>query len=546
MARMLPYKRFIAPYELTRYSTGSYHLEEMMSDPYSWTSVMSRKTRNVTKVNNKNQWLDQFLRTGNGIAHNIFQLLDVITLAELRCTSRIFDKFVLRYCQTNPVHGTERGIYDVAHFLFLFPHVNEISLPNGKMNTDLLTPNMFVGRKLHTLRLRNCNFTDMKINPESFRGLDMVSFYNCTIPDETPERNFFSCMESVRLLSLECVTGLITGANCFRYLPNLKSLNIGCKVNRTLTDDCWEVIANTCPLVELFAGCSEEITDVAIECVTRNGLLQRLDVNRCMSPLFTRASQPFLKRVPELCTEGCMLDITLENCDVCGRSRRIDMIAHHLEHECNMQCQLCQETIMITHEQPHLMYKCNNNYIQCEDCGCMYLGRKRMRHRRLCAMKLITCDLCPDNEPFHKKDYKKHLAKHGNYNKHCTVLTQKIKALRTDTQAVRRDINQLMADAAEEEFVLYEEAYPEKHREFIYQMRATVAKHAKNEHKKLLVEYNLQKQYMFMQKYLRTRIERNLQSARDEREDEEEEEANNRYWDDYDEYERRPRWSDYD
>jgi hypothetical protein len=327
------------------------------------------------------------------------------------------------------------------------------------------------------------------------------------------------------------------------------SLNISRKCDNTLTDDCWEVIAATCPLVELFAYRSEEITDVAIECVTRNGLLQRLDVGNCMSIWFTRASQPFLKRVPDLNMDGCIYDITHENCDVCGRSRRIDMIAHHLEHECNMQCQLCQETIMITHEQPHLMYKCNQNYLECEDCGCMYLVKKKIRHHRLCAMKLITCDLCPDNEPFHKKDYKKHLAKHGNYNKHCTVLTQKIKALRTDTQMVRRDINQLMADAAEEEFVLYEEAYPEKHRQFIQQMRETVAKHAKNEHKQLLVEYNLQKQYMFMQKYLRTRIERNLQSARDEREDEEEEEENRRYWADYDEYERRRRrtnWRDYD
>jgi hypothetical protein len=325
------------------------------------------------------------------------------------------------------------------------------------------------------------------------------------------------------------------------------SLNIGRKVDMTLTDDCWETIAATCPLVELFAGRSEEITDVAIECVTRNGLLQRLDVNRCMSPLFTRASQPFLKRVPELCTEGCMLDITLENCDVCGRSRRIDTIAHHLEYECDMQCHHCQETIMITHEEKHLLYKCNKNYIQCEDCGCMYLERKHSRHIRLCAMKLITCDLCDDKTPYYKKDYKVHLAKHGNYNKHSTVLTQKIKALRTDTQTVRRDINQLMADAAEEKFVLYEEAYPEKHREFVQQMRAIVAKHANNEHKKLLVEYNLQKQYMFMQKYLRTCIERNLQSARDEREDEEEEEENRRYWDDCDDCdERRSRWSDYD
>jgi hypothetical protein len=542
MDRMLSSKRFIAPYELTRYSTGSYHLEETMSDPYQWTSVMSQKTRNMMAINNKNQWLDQFLRTGNGLANNIFSFLDVIDIVTLRCTSRILDKFVLRYCQNNVVHGTERGVNDVAHFLFLFPQVTEISLPNFRMNQDLLTPNIFMSCKnLHTLKLRNCNFTDLRLNPESFRGLDMVSFYNCTIPEETADWNMFRCMESVRFLSLDSVTGHITGANCFKYLSNLMSLSISRKIDMTLTDDCWETIANTCPLVELFAKNSDEITDVAIRCVTRSGLLQRLDIRNCMSPLLTRECQPFLKRVPDLNMYGCMYHITNENCPECGRPRRIDKIADHLEHECDMQCPHCQETVMITHMERHLLYKCRNNYTECEDCGCNYLVMKRSHHRRLCIMRLITCDLCDDTTPYYKKDHKAHLAK--NHARHCDTLTQKVKVLRSDIKTVLRDINMLISDAKEDAIVPYAEAYPAKQRNFFQALLLIVAKHHNNEVKQLTVERNLLRQFLIMRKHQRMLIEREIQDIMQEREDEEEQ-ANSRYWDDYDEYTRRSRWAD--
>lgn len=546
MALMPNNYRFISPYTLKRYSTAAYHYEETMSDPYEWTNVMSRKTLDTMKKNDKNRWLDQFLRTGNGLAGNVFSFLDVMTLVQLRHTSRILDKFVLRYCQNNMTHGTNKGINDVAHFMFLFPNVTEISLPQFKLNTGLLTPDIFMESKhLHTLMLHNCNFTDLHLNPRSFRGIVTVSLYNCFIPDETPDWNLFSCMDSVETLSLQYTTGHITGANCFIYLPSLTNLNISYKGDDTLTDNCWEIIANTCPLVQLFAGHSYEITDVAIECVTRSGLLQKLDINSCMSHLLTPECHPFLKRVPELDMNDCIYSMIHENCPECHRTRRIDRIDHHLEHECNMQCTLCQETVMITHQVIHLMYKCNENYIECKDCGCSYLQRKEIRHRRLCNMRLITCDLCDDKTPYHKKDYKAHLAKHLNHSRHCDTLTQKIKVLHSNITTIGRAISDLITDANDDGIFLHDDAYPSKHHAFVKELEITVSKHVNHELKQLMVKHNLLRQFLFMRKYYRTQIERSIAEIQQQREDEHEE-ANSHYWDDYDEYYRRSHWSDYD
>jgi hypothetical protein len=110
--------------------------------------------------------------------------------------------------------------------------------------------------------------------------------------------------------------------------------------------------------------------------------------------------------------------------------------------------------------------------------------------------------------------------------------------------SVHHDINNLMSDAQEENIFLHEEATPLKHHDFVQELRLTVANHRDDELKQLLVEFNLLTQFLFMRKYYRTQIERSIERERQEREDEEEE-ANNRYWDDYDEF-RRSRWSDYD
>jgi hypothetical protein len=153
-------------------------------------------------------------------------------------------------------------------------------------------------------------------------------------------------------------------------------------------------------------------------------------------------------------------------------------------------------------------------------------------------MKLITCTVCDDKTPYRKKDYKAHLAKHVNYASHCDALVQKIKAVRADIQTTERDISQLLIDAEEEELVIYEEVLPAKHRDFKQYMLYTVAKHVRNAHKQLQVEYNLLRQLFSMRKQHRTNIERIIEAVRDEREREEEEEANR--WDD------EPHWRDFD
>jgi len=159
-------------------------------------------------------------------------------------------------------------------------------------------------------------------------------------------------------------------------------------------------------------------------------------------------------------------------------------------------------------------------------------------------MKLITCSVCDDKTPYRKKDYKAHLAKHGNYNKHCNVLSQKIKTVRVDIQTINRDINQLLIDASEEDLVIHEDAFPVEHQDFSQYMLYTVAKHVRNEHNQLQVDYNLLRQFFFMRQYHRTKIERNIEDVRYERE-REEEEANSRYWNDPDE-DRLNRWRDRD
>jgi len=175
----------------------------------------------------------------------------------------------------------------------------------------------------------------------------------------------------------------------------------------------------------------------------------------------------------------------------------------------------------------------------------MYLVRKKIRHRRLCAMKLITCKLCDDKTPYYKKDFKFHLAKRTNYNKHCNTLTQQIKELHSDITTIGRDISDLVTDANEDGIFLHDEAYPSKHHVLMEELKITVSKHVNRELKQLTVKHNLLRQFLFMRKHHHTLIEREIAQIRQDRDDEEEE-ANSRYWDDYDEYYRRPRWSDYD
>jgi hypothetical protein len=483
------------------------------------------------KRNNINKWIDMLERSGNGFARMLFSFFDLHQYVELRCTTRILDKYVLYYIQNNPIFDPTTPVRDIKNFLRLFPHATAIALPWQHNIHMMLQPNIFVGSNIRYIDLHGVDFRYIPdFNPANFTNVETLYLHNCTIASE----HFFTCMQNVRSLSLRDSRVRIDGIDCFSHLQSLEYLDISNANDGLITSDCLEYLDG----ISVFkATRCYDVTDDVIEVLTRSGCLQELNIMYCISPLLTRASIPLLKTVPVLNVGGTY--ISSETCDVCGRERDISNIMHHLTYECNMNCQLCNKSIEIYSEGYHLATECTQNHIECTDCHIMILRKNQRRHHSRCMNRTITCTHCNDTKPYYKKDFYFHLQNYEeNYFEHFQSLKQKRALLILDLDNLQQEINDMIADAPATRFRLNEPRIPPKHTMFIQQMEQNITKHVNKPLKKLYIECNMRTQLLAMRQKHKIRVERIIEDMYDMQRREEEE-----YWIDDDIRERRrDRW----
>lgn len=472
------------------------------SNPYNWTTIASRKNRTTMKKNNINKWIDILLRDGSGLAQNIFSFFDLYTYVELRCTSRILDKYVLHYIQNNPIYDPATRIYDIKNFMMLFPFATAIALPAHYTSHTMLSDDVFVGSKIRYMYFYGVDFGNIPdFNPANFTGVDTLYMHNCVVYDDY----FFSCMQNVRLLSLCELRVHVSGLTCFQHLQSLEYLDIS-HVHGLISVDCFEYLDG---ITTFRATYSNDVTDALIAVLTRSGCLQELDISGCTNQLLTIASIPLLKTVPVLHVTGS--NVEFETCDVCGRERSISEIPYHLINQCNMNCQQCNQSIEICNESRHLAKECTQNFIECYECGDMVLGKNLGRHRRRCMNRLVTCTLCSDTEPYCKKDFHSHMQNYEeNSFKHFQSLEQEKALLISNLAVLQQKIDNLIYDAHTVRFKLHEHRIPSKHTVFIRQMEQNVAKHANKPLKQLYLECSMMTQLFDMRQKHKNTIERIL------------------------------------
>jgi hypothetical protein len=486
-------------------------LLEYHSNPYVWTTITSRKNRNTMKKNNKNIWIDILLRKGNGFANILLGFLNLHEFVELRCTSRILDKFVLYYIQNTKIYDPSTPVYDIMNFLILFPYATAIILPIKYTNYTLLSANIFIGKNINTMDLYGCDFTKIPdFNPANFKGVKTLLLNYCTINND----DFFSCMQEVETLSLSQAIIYTTGPNCFAYLQNISYLDIS-SVNIESMQDCWEYLDGITTLVAKY--CSD-ITDHAINVLTRSGCLYRLDITGCMNTNLTTASTIALKSIPELIVRGCII-----------------------EFECKMDCYMCQNSIDIHNEDRHLATICTQNFITCKDCDLKILRKNQRRHRKRCMNRSIICTLCSDTDPYHKKDSCFHLQNYDENSLRCTKSTLEI-----ELENLQQEVNNILFDACNQRLNLRQLPIPLKHQLFIDQMKINVSNHTNKKLKQLYVECNMLKQLLVMRRKHKKHIEIIFEDINDQiRQEDEDYYRYQSYYDDMDEerrQQRRDRW----
>ena len=488
--------------------------------------------------NNKNIWIDILLRRGNGFANILLSFLNLHEFVELRCTSRILDVFVLYYIQNNTVYDPSTPINDIMNFMILFPYASAIILPWKYTNYTLLSANIFIGKNINTMDMYGCDFTKISdFNPENFKGVKTLSLNYCTIDND----DFFSCMQEVETLSLSNAIIYISGPNCFAYLQNINYLDIS-SVNIESMQDCWEYLDGITTLIAKY--CSD-ITDHAINVLTRSECLYTLDITGCINIDLTIASISALKTIPELIVRGC--NIEFESCDICGREYKINNIPYHLEYECKMACHMCQTSIDIYNEGRHLATKCTKNFITCECCNLLILRKNQRRHRKRCMNRSITCTLCSDNDPYQKKDLCFHLQNYEeNSFKHFQSLRRTKNIVELELEDLQQEINDIIIDARHNRLKLREDPIPSKHKIFMEQIKSNVSKHINKQLKQLYVECNMLKQLLAMRQKHKKHIEMICKDIYDQINQEEEDYYRHQsYYDDIEEERReqlRDRW----
>jgi hypothetical protein len=460
------------------------------SDPHICTIIASSKICDTIRL------IDQLLRGGNGFAINLFKFFHLKDFLELSCTSHTLNKIVLYYIQNKPVHDELTPVRDIENFMMLFPHASALRLAWKPDNHLVLKHNIFVGSKISCLNLCGVDFTKIpNFNPANFTNVETLTLEGCKINNV----NFFSCMQNVQSLILSESSVQIDGIDCLRHLQSLTHLDIY-DVNGLITPDCLEHLDG---LVSFKAYYCADVTDDVIAVLIRSGNIKKLNISGCTNPRLTSASIPLLKRVPDLTVSDS--NVEFETCDVCGRKRSIDMISYHLMHQCNMNCQQCNQTIEIYNEGRHLAIKCTQNYIECSDCHTMILRKNQRRHRSRCMNRLVTCNHCNDMEPYYKKDHCSHLQNYEeNSFKHFKSLKQKISILCFDLQELQEEIVTMVYDARKGGLKI-QKSETTAHHAYIH-MERNIAKHVNKPLKKLYVQHNMLAQLLTMRQKHKTQI----------------------------------------
>ena len=442
----------------------------MESEQSNWTVYLSKKLIQIKKKNEMTPLIYNLSCSGNGLLQIISSFCDYKMFLELICTSRLLTEIIGNYINFNNVYDMITRITNLEQFFKRFPYALACNYSTNIINIyyyrEQLQPTLFIGKNLHTLDLTAQNL--IELSPENFKGVKKLILNYCT----GVRNELFTQVQGIEHLELENIRYPNIGSEAFAYFVRIKYLSIANSLIGTdgLEFDQFQNIAfsflqgiesfkmteiNIMPgslpylfgIKQLSINNSFGITDIDIDMITRPGSLQQLSMNYCRTTI-TTASHPALKMIPDLQMFGC--DGNTEMCPICKHDRMIDSIQEHLENECDIVCSLCNKNYMIGYDAIHLKVECAKNFIKCPDCNLDIIKKNESRHRKRCMMRLITCTLCNDKTPFHKKDLCAHINISTNYEMHevymCKFIrnmTEKLKYLQEEVDTLKEDVGHM-------------------------------------------------------------------------------------------------------
>ena len=415
------------------YYKGNIVLGSTFVDTQSnFSIVTSRKDHRIIqrtkyrKERNMNNLLIYYLScSGSGFAKNLFDFFDYPMFSTLMGVSNELYKITTNYTHHNML-SDDTNIYNLESFLKIFWQPQIICCSYYYMPIHLNQLNWY---NVNTLCISGTHLTD--VDPIVFKNVKIIIMNDCT---GVTDRHF-EHMYGVVQLEIDYLYNPRITDEALAYLPGIKRLSmkklqadispIGFSflggIERLMLDSFHvtdEHLQYLDGIKELDLTNCTGFGDNGIRSITKSGKLQTLDLSYCCyDNHMTPAVQEHLKQIPELDMEGCTVSMLYEECPVCSRMRRIDMIQHHLDQGCDMKCTICDTMVRIGCMKEHLSHHCTKNFIKCCDCNIMYLQKNNSKHKRRCLDRLYYCNVMGHITTVRK--YRLTLKKDNTLKKRC-------------------------------------------------------------------------------------------------------------------------------